>query len=226
MAGERHAMRIPKAMALFCAVFGLAAGCGDDAEDAPAALPASGVAYRALSAGERLAVAAGCRDRAVAAASQVAADQLSRVDAWALRKQLDLALTLGANRRRAFPALCSQILPFVTPSVRVTFAGATDSGDAFTYQTRSDKPLTIRGMVSPARAGAYVVARREFGSSRPFRSDVGADGSFVMPTVRLRKVANNSFVVGIHSAPDALRKVRFSAICVDCLAVPPPPDSN
>jgi hypothetical protein len=76
----------------------------------------------------------------------------------------------------------------------------------------------MRGKVSSAGRGGYVVARREFGSSKAVRSDIGADGSFVMPTVRLRKQANNSFIVAIHAPPNALRKVRFSALCVDCLA--------
>ena len=47
-----------------------------------------------------------------------------------------------------------------------------------------------------------------------------------MPTVRLRKQANNSFVVAIHSPPNALLKVRFSAICLDCLATGAPSESN
>ena len=219
-------MRNPIATAVVCAAFGSVAGCGGNAAHAPVALAPSGAAYRALSGSERLAVVAACRDRAAARAGGVAAGQLSRVDPRALRAQLDLALTLEANRRRAFSALCAQSLPFVTPAVRVSITGAIDSGDAFTYQTRSDKPLTIRGAVSPARPGGYAVARREFGSSKAFRSEIGADGSFVMPTVRLRKQANNSFVVAIHSPPNALLKVRFSAICLDCLATGAPSESN
>ena len=211
-------MRISIATGLVCAVLAAVAGCGDDAADAPVALPSSGSAYQALSGGDRLAVAVACRDRAAARADGVAADQIREVDPRALRTQLDLALNLRANRRRSFSALCSQTMPFVTPGMRVTISGATQAGDGFTYQTTSDKPLTIRGVVSPARAGDYVAARREFGSPRRFRSDIGADGSFVLPTVRLRKVANNSFVLAIHAPPNALRKVRFSAICLDCLA--------
>jgi hypothetical protein len=131
-----------------------------------------------------------------------------------------------ASRRRTVDALCSESLPFVTPGLSIRFDGATEGRYASTYQTRSDKPLTIRGTVSPTDAGGYVVARRELGSSRPFRGDIGADGRFVMPTVRLRKVADNSFVVAIHAPPNAFRKVRFSAICLDCLAAGPPPASN
>jgi hypothetical protein len=44
-----------------------------------------------------------------------------------------------------------------------------------------------------------------------------------MPTIRLRKQADNSFALTFHAAPNALRTVRFSAICVDCLAAGPPP---
>ena len=211
-------MRIFTASALVCAVLAAVAGCGDDAADAPVALPPSGAAYRALNGGDRLAVAASCRDRAAARAGGVAAEQIRKADPKALRTHLDLALNVSGNRRRAFSAMCSQTLPFVTPGMRVTISGATEAGDGFTYQTTSDKPLTIRGAVSPARPGAYVAARREFGSPRKLRSEIGADGSFVMPTVGLRKVANNSFVLAIHSPPNALRKVRFSAICLDCLA--------
>jgi hypothetical protein len=206
-------MRLPIAAALVCVV---AAGCGGDTADAP--LPASGAAYRSLTPHERATAATTCRDRAAAAAPRVASGELAEVDPSALRMQLDLALSLTANRRRPFSRLCAEILPFVTPGVRIMFAGATDSGDAYTYQTRSDKPLTIRGQLSGAAPGAYVMASREFGSSTPLRGAVGADGRFTLPTVRLRKQANNSFVVAIQAPPHALRKVRFSAICVDCLA--------
>jgi hypothetical protein len=209
---ERVDMRVPIATVVVCAV--AVAGCGG--ADAP--LPASGVAYRSLTPGERVAAAATCRDRAAAAAPEVASGELAKVDAGALRTQLDLALSLKSNRRQAFSRLCAEYLPYVTPGMGIMFAGATDSGDAYTYQTRSEKPLTIRGRLSGAARGAYVVARREFGSSAPFRGAVEADGRFTLPTVRLRKQANNSFVVAIHAPPHALRKVRFSAICVDCLA--------
>jgi hypothetical protein len=207
-------MRVPIATVVVCVV--AVAGCGGDAAEAP--LPASGAAYRSLTPGERVAAAATCRDRAAAAAAEVASGELAKVDAGALRTQLDLALTLKSNRRHAFSRLCAEYLPYVTPGVGIMFAGATDSGDAYTYQTRSEKPLTIRGRLSAAARGAYVVARREFGSSAPFRGTVEADGRFTLPTVRLRKQANNGFLVAIHAPPHALRKVRFSAICVDCLA--------
>jgi hypothetical protein len=199
-------MRVPTA--IVCAA--VLAGCGSDAPT-----PSSGAAYRALSPGERLDAAAECRDRAADAARGVAAKQLRAVDPRALRAELDVSAK--AKRGREFGRLCDEALPFVTPGLRVTFAGATDSGDTFTYQTRSDRPLTLRGTVAAA-AGGDVVARREFGASKPFRGEIGPDGSFVLPTVRLRKQANNSFLVAIHAPPNAPREVRFSAICVDCLA--------
>lgn len=206
-------MRLAIAAALVCV---LVAGCGGDDADSP--LPASGTGYRSLTPSERLAAATTCRDRAVSAASRVASGELARVDPRALKTELDTALGSAANRRRAFTALCAEHLPFVTPGGPIVFSGATDSGDAYTFQTRSDKPLTISGRLSGAPTGAYVVASREFGSAPPFRAAVTADGGFTLPTVRLRKQANNSFVVAIHAPPHALRKVRFSAICLDCLA--------
>lgn len=192
------------------------AGCGGDPADVP--LPASGAAYRALPQGARTDAARTCRDRAAAAAPDVASAELAKVDPVALRTQIDLAVSSKASRRLAFSRLCAEYLPFVTPGVGITFAGATDSGDAYTYQTRSDKPLTIRGRLSGVGPRALVVARREYGSSTPLQGAAGADGRFTLPTVRLRKQANNSFVVAIHASPHALRKVRFSAICLDCLA--------
>jgi hypothetical protein len=220
-------MRKPIAKGLVCAALAVLVGCGDDAVEAPAALPRSGAAYLELGERERLSVAASCRDRAAAAASGIAADQIAEIDPRALRARLDLALKAEpASRRRTVAALCSESLPFVTPGLSISFDGATEGRYASAYQTRSDKPLTIRGTVSPTEAGGYVVARRELGSSRPFRGEIGVDGRFVLPTVRLRKVADNSFIVAIHSPPNALRKVRFSAICLDCLASGPPPASN
>lgn len=62
------------------------------------------------------------------------------------------------------------------------------------------------------------MARREFGAFSTLRAGVAADGRFTLPTVRIRKQANNSFAVAIHDPQHALRKVRFSAICLECLA--------
>ena len=65
-------MRLLPATILILGALGATAGCGDRESEAPAALPPSGTAYRKLSEGARLAVAAGCRDRAAAKADGVA----------------------------------------------------------------------------------------------------------------------------------------------------------
>ena len=70
---------------------------------------------------------------------------------------------------------------------------------------------------SPGALTRKERARSAAGSTR---------GRFQKPTVRLREQADNSFLVTIHTAPNALRKVRFSTICVDCLAAGPPPASD
>ena len=201
---------------------GTLAGCGSEE---PVALPASGTAYRTLNDDERLAVAASCRDRAAARADGVASEQLERVDARAMRDQLDTAFRMIRDQPRPVAELCARRLPFVTPGLDLRFEGAKNSGDAFTYETESDRPLTIRGVVSPARSGSVTV-RREFGSTRSFRARIGPDGRFALPTLRLRKVANNSFILDFDAPPNAPRKAYFSAICLDCLAGAPPPSTS
>ena len=210
------------ATVLLLGVVGALAGCGSEA---PVALPSSGTAYRTLSDGERLAVAASCRDRAAARATGVAAEQLERVDARALRDQLDTAFRIIREQSRPVAELCARQLPFVTPGLDLRFDGAKDSGDTYTYETESDRPLTIRGVVSPVRTG-MVTVRREFGSRRSFRARIGPDGHFALPTLRLRKIANNSFILDFHAPPNAPRKAYFSAICLDCLAGAPPPSTT
>lgn len=215
-------MRVSIPTALVVAAGGAFAACGTDA---PVALPSSGTAYRALGDSERLAVAVSCRDRAAGRANGVAADELGRVDAHALREQLDAVFRLSAEQRRPVAELCAERLPFVVPGLRLSFEGAKRSGDEFTYLTTSDKPLTIRGAVSPAPRRGAVVVRRAYERSRARRARIGADGSFTLPTMGLRKLANNTFVVAIHAPPSAVRKVYFSAICLDCLAGAPVPGS-
>jgi hypothetical protein len=218
-------MRVSIATALAVGAAGVFAACGSEAADSPVALPVSGKAYRALNDGERLAVAASCRDRAAGRANGVAAEELGRVDTHALREQLDAAFRLILEQRRRVADVCAERLPFVTPGLRLRFEGAKQSGDEFTYLTSSEKPLTIRGAVSPAPREGVVVVRRAYERSKAHRTPIGGDGSFTLPTMRLRKVANNTFVVAIDAPPSALRKVYFSAICLDCLAGAPPPGS-
>jgi hypothetical protein len=207
---------------LLLGVVSALAGCGSEA---PVALPSSGTAYRTLNDDERLAVAASCRDRAVARADGVASEQLERVDARALRDELDTAFRLIREQPRPVAELCARRLPFVTPGLDLRFEDAKNSGDAFTYETESDRPLTIRGVVSPVRSGTVTV-RREFGSKQWFRARIGPDGRFALPTLRLRKVANNSFILDFDAPPNAPRKAYFSAICLDCLAGTPPPSTT
>lgn len=197
------------------------AGCGG--EESPAPLPANGGAYRSLDDARRLEVAKSCRTRAVAAAGDVAAEQLARVDAAALRDELDSAYRIRREQRHPVADVCHDRLPFVTPGLQVSFEGAEDSGDAYTYETRSDRPLSLRGAIDPAPREGTVVAAREFGAPRPVSGAIRPDGTFALPAVRLRKVADNSFIVTIDAPPNAPRKVDFSAICLDCLAGGPPP---
>jgi hypothetical protein len=215
-------MRVLIATALLVGAAGVLGGCGSDDL---VALPSSGTAYRAMDDGERLAVAASCRDQAAARAHKAAAHELGRVDARTLRKQLDLAFRLSSEQHRPLAEVCAERLPFVIPGLRLSIERAKRSGDEFTYLTTSEKPLTIRGAVSPAPARGTVVVRRAYERSRTYRTRIGADGSFTLPTLRLRRMANNTFIVAVHTPPDPVRKVYFSAICLDCLAGGPPPGS-
>jgi hypothetical protein len=216
-------MRPALVMALLCGAAAALAACGDDASEPTAPLPPSGVAYRALGDAQRLEAAERCRDGAAAGAGDMAAAQLRDIDAAALRTELDSAYRLKREQRRPVAEVCAERLPFVTPGLRLRFEGAEDSGDAYTYETESDIPLGIRGTVSPAPREGTVVARREFGGSRAVSGTIDPGGGFALPEVRLRKVADNSFVVTIDAPPNALRKVHFSAICLDCLAAGQPP---
>ena len=215
-------MQVLIATVLLLAVVGALPGCGSEAR---VALPSSGTAYRTLNDEERLAVATSCRDRAAARATGIASEQLGGVDARALRDQLDTAFSLIRQQSRPVAELCAQQLPFVTPGLDLRFEGAKDSGDAFTYETESDRPLTIRGVASPARSGT-VKGRRESGSANTFRAPIGPGGRFALPTQRLRKVANNSFILTFDAPPNALRKAYLSAVCLDCFAGGPPPSGT
>jgi hypothetical protein len=86
-------------------------------------------------------------------------------------------------------------------------------------------PLRLSGAVTPPPHGGTVVARRESGGSRAYRGRIGPDGRFALPAIRLRKVADNTFIVAIHAPPSAPHKRYFSAICLDCLAAGPPTDA-
>ena len=218
-------MRAPLVVAIVCGALGVSVGCGADPEESPATLPRSGTEYRALSDQQRLAVATSCRDRAAKAARGRAATELANADSRALREGLDAAFRLNRNQRRPLSELCAAQLPFVTPGLRVSFEDAEDGGDTFSYETDSDVPLRIRGTVTPPPRGGTVVARRESGGSRAYRGPIGSDGRFTLPAIRLRKIADNTFIVAIHAPPSAPRKLYFSAICLDCLAAGTPTDA-
>jgi hypothetical protein len=204
------------------------AGCGADRSiEAAATLPSSGKAYRALDMEHRTAVAAGCRDRVAATSSGEAARQLRSIDPSTLRSELDDAFAIIAAQRRSVADVCAGVVPFVTPGLDVSLDGAKESGDgSFTYETTSDKLLTIAGRVSPAASGGRVAARRELGSSAVHAAAIQADGRFAIPPLRLRKIADNTFTLTIAAPPNAVRKVRFSAICLDCLAGATPPSAQ
>jgi hypothetical protein len=218
-------MRLLLATAVVLGALGASVGCGAQEDEAPAALPPSGTAYRKLNDGERLAVAVSCRDRAATRADGVAASELGRVDPRALRDELDAAFRLRRAQPRPVVSMCEKQLPFVTPGLRLHFDGAKDIGDEFTYDTDSDKPLTIRGAVSPPRSGT-VTMRRAYETANAHTARIGRDGHFVLPTQRLRKIANNTFILTFDVPPSAPRKAYFSAICLDCLAGAPPPSAR
>jgi hypothetical protein len=78
--------------------------------------------------------------------------------------------------------------------------------------------------VSPPRAGAVTMRRGyESAKTKPYTAPIADDGQFVLPTQRLRKIANNTFILSFNVPPSATRKAYFTAICLDCLAGGPPP---
>ena len=212
-------MRLLPATVLILGALGAAVGCGDRESEAPAVLPTSGSAYRKLNDRDRLAVAAGCRDRAAARADGAAATELARVDPEALRDELDATFALVRNQPRPVAAICEKRLPFVTPGLTLRFDGAKDGGVEFTYETDSDKPLTIRGAVSPPRPGSVTMRRAyESAKTKTYTARITGDGRFALPTQRLRKIANNTFTLSFDVPPSAPRKAYFTALCLDCLA--------
>jgi hypothetical protein len=172
--------------------------------------------YRGLSDAARLAAATGCRDRAARQAEGAAARQIAAVDEMLLRRRLDLTVADYRNGAR-FDRACAATLPLVTPGLRVSFAGVIGNGITFTYPTRSDRPLTIRGTVEPVPASGRVVARRESGRKQRVTAPIDERGQFVFRDLRLREVADNTFLLTIDAPPNAPRLVRFTALCLDCI---------
>jgi hypothetical protein len=221
-------VRVAVIGACVCVLGAGPAGCAADRSvGEAAALPSSGNTYRALDVAHRTAVAASCRDRVAARASGDAARELRAIDPSMLRSELDAAFTIIADQSRPVADVCGEVAPFATRGVDVSFDGAKDGGEGwFSYETTSDKRLTIRGRVSPAPNGGRVVARREIGSTAPYAAAIQADGQFVIPRLHLRKIADNTFTLTIQAPPHAPRKVHFSAICLDCLAGGTPPTAQ
>jgi hypothetical protein len=225
VAAVARALRIGACASVLAAAL---AGCGDDGSSETAApLPHSGRTYRALGAAQRVAVATTCRDHAVVRARGAAARQLHDIDPRTLRDEIDDAYRAIAEQHRPVADVCSEVIPFVTPGLHVSFDGAKAAGDGtFTVETTSDKPLTIRGRVTPAPASGRVVARRDLGPPTSRSTTIAPDGRFAFAALRLRKVADNTFTLILQAPPNAPRKVLFSAICLDCLAGAPPPNAQ
>ena len=58
----------------------------------------------------------------------------------------------------------------------------------------------------------------ESAKTKTYTAQIADDGRFVLPTQRLRKIANNTFTLSFDVPPSAPRKAYFTAICLDCLA--------
>jgi hypothetical protein len=211
-------------VAALAAAGGMLAACGSETAQAPDPKPATAGEFRGLSDAARLAAAAGCRDRAARQAEGVAARQIADVDESLLRQRLDLAVA-DARKGARFDRACAATLPLVTPGLDVSFSGVTGNGITFTYPTQSYRPLTIRGTVEPVPASGRVVALRESGFKQRLTAPIDDRGQFVFSDLRLREVADNTFLLTIEAPPNAPRLVRFTALCLDCIisgSLPPP----
>ena len=197
-------------MAVLCGAF---AGCGAGDEEAASPVPAGASQYAALRDDARLAAAHRCRDLIASRARGLAAEQIAAVKPELLRAELDVATAVA--ERAPFRALCARSVPKVTPGLDVSFQGVTGNGRSFAYPTRSTRPLTIRGWIQPPPQGR-VVAHREIGGPHPAPAEIDADGRFVFRAIKLRKMADNSFLLRIDAPPNAPRVVQFSALCLDC----------
>ena len=213
--------RVPTACLAVVATAGLA-GCGAE-RTASAPLPTAAEDYRSAPERTRTELASGCRDAAARRSDGLAARQIAAADPRLLRIELDL-LTSPPGAR-PFRRACASAVPRVTPGLDVRFAGASGNGRAFTYTTRSDRPLTIRGTVSPAPRTGRVLANRVAGEPDPPPTAIDAEGRFVFRDIKLRKLADNSFVLRIEAPPNAPRIADFSALCLDCVPGAAAPDS-
>jgi hypothetical protein len=200
-------------LACLAVLCGALAGCGAGDEKEATPVPAGASQYAALGDDARLAAAARCRELIASRARGVAAEQIAAVKPELLRAELDVAT--AATERAPFRAVCARSVPRVTPGLDVALDGVTGNGRSFAYPTRSDRPLTIRGRIQPPPEGR-VVARREIGGPHPAPAEIDAEGRFVFRAIKLRKMADNSFILRIDAPPNAPRVVQFSALCLDC----------
>jgi hypothetical protein len=158
---RRFVVRVFVTGACACVLGGALASCGSCGSAARASpLPSSGRACRALGDAERLAVAATCREGAAAGARGAAARQLHAVDLDALREQLDDAFRVIAEQHRSVADLCAEVIPSVTPGLRLSFDGAKDQSVGAARaskparQPRRDAALLCRpGTGQPPRNG-------------------------------------------------------------------------
>jgi hypothetical protein len=211
-------LRLIRAACAACALTIVASAlsaCGEDGR-IPDPGPATGAEYRRLGESDRVAAARSCRDAAAARTSGLAARQIAQVDPALLRTELDLAI--ADDRHVTFRAACAAAVPLVTPGLKFKFAGVTGNGGSFSYPTRSDRPLTIRGEIAPVPEAGRVVARRLVGAPQPVSVPIDSRGGFEFRDLKLRKLADNTFLLEIDAPPNAPRVVRFSALCLDCLA--------
>jgi hypothetical protein len=217
-----HSRSARVTVAAMLAATALALGaCGEETASVPDPRPATAAVYSGLPDAERAAAAAACRDRAAARASGLAARQIGDVDEEMLVRRLDVEVVVDEGA--PFERTCAATLPLVTPGLRVRFAGVTGNGITFTYPTRSDRPLTIRGTITPAPAGGRVIARREVAPHGRLTATIDAQGGFEFRDIKLRKMADNTFLLAIEAPPNAPREVRFTALCMDCIISGSPP---
>ena len=61
-----------------------------------------------------------------------------------------------------------------------------------------------------------MLANRVAGEPDPPPAAIDAEGRFAFRDIKLRKLADNSFVLRIEAPPNAPRIADFSALCLDC----------
>ena len=62
------------------------------------------------------------------------------------------------------------------------------------------------------------MAHREIGGPHATPTEIDAIGRFIFRDIKLRRMADNSFILRINAPPNAPRVAQFSALCLDCVA--------